>query len=95
MNEREKANVFYPIAQLVLAGHSIAEFATAIEEKGCYTYDRYGRFMRIQSQSDENKKKLKNKILNELSDLYEKYESDTDTLKNAISSSTQWGGKVR
>jgi hypothetical protein len=88
MNERKKTNEFCPIAKLLLEGYPIGECATAIEEKGCYTYDSYGRFMRIHSQSDENKKKLKNKILNELSGLYEKYESDTEALENAIFSST-------
>ncbi len=44
MNKREP---FWSIPQLFEAGYSITEIATAIEVDGFYTWDRFGRFVKV------------------------------------------------
>lgn len=42
-----KHETFYDIVKLVELGYSIPGIATAIEAKGFYTWDRFGRFLKV------------------------------------------------
>jgi len=92
MKQSEK---FWSIAELGATAISVAQLATAIEQNGIYTWDRFGRFLLIgPDNKDTQLAQLKEQILKELSLGWKQDEQDlqyfSDKIHDTLLSDCGW-----
>lgn len=78
---KKKKDPFRSVAELAFSKESVGKLATAIEETGFYTWDRYGRYIfvpPVKANEAAIHSDRRNELLNKLAEGYKGIEEDSD-----------------